>query len=137
MVKLPNQNLQNIVAYLMGHPVCIPSLFTAIVSGWGTLSSGGNQPNVLQEVGVEVFANNRCGNYPRNQITDNMMCAGAPGKDSCQGDSGGPLVTGLSGDHAIPRGAKRNKFGNVWVSVQLIFGPGWSMKQLHKNPNIS
>ena len=73
----------------------IPPLFTAIVSGWGTLYSGGNQPNVLQEVGVKVFANSDCGSYPNGAITANMMCAGAPGKDSCQGDSGGPLVTGL------------------------------------------
>lgn len=89
-------------------PACIPETdastyagVDAIVSGWGTLSSGGNQPNVLQEVGVEVFANNRCGNYPRNQITDNMMCAGAPGKDSCQGDSGGPLVTEINGRYTL------------------------------------
>ena len=65
-----------------------------MASGWGTLSSGGHQPNVLQEITVEVFDNNNCGSYPPGAITDNMMCAGAPGKDSCQGDSGGPLVTG-------------------------------------------
>ena len=37
-------------------PVCLPSSSTnydsrvATVTGWGTLSSGGNQPNVLQKV---------------------------------------------------------------------------------------
>ena len=71
------------------------------MSGWGTLYSGGNQPNVLQEVGVKVFANSDCGSYPSGAITANMMCAGAPGKDSCQGDSGGPLVTGVVGDQTI------------------------------------
>ena len=29
------------------------------------------------------------------------------------------------------------KLGNVWVFVQLIFGPGWPMNQLNKNPNIA
>ena len=28
------------------------------------------------------------------------------------------------------------KLGNVWVWVQLIFGPPWPMNQLKKNPNI-
>ena len=68
-------------------------LFSAVVSGWGTLSSGGSQPKKLQEVTVQVTENTKCGNYPQNEITANMMCAGADGKDSCQGDSGGPLVT--------------------------------------------
>ena len=29
------------------------------------------------------------------------------------------------------------EFGNVWVFVQLIFGPHWPMNQLNKNPNIA
>ena len=29
------------------------------------------------------------------------------------------------------------KLGNVWVSVQLIFGPRWPMHRLNKNPNIA
>ena len=67
-----------------------------MVSGWGTLSSGGSSPNKLQEVTVQVTENANCGNYPQNEITANMMCAGTEGKDSCQGDSGGPLVTKVS-----------------------------------------
>ena len=30
--------------------------------------------------------------YPPETIVDEMICAGAKGKDSCYGDSGGPLV---------------------------------------------
>ena len=29
------------------------------------------------------------------------------------------------------------KLGNVWVFVQLNFGPRWPMNQLNKNPNIA
>ena len=29
------------------------------------------------------------------------------------------------------------KLSNVWVFVQLIFGPFWPMNQLNKNPNIA
>merc|ERR1712168_123268 len=87
-------------------PVCLPSTAgpgamyesgKAIVSGWGTLSSGGSRPQYLQEVTVNMMTNNKCCSKPYkygcSDITDQMICASAPGKDSCQGDSGGPLVT--------------------------------------------
>merc|ERR1712079_909895 len=76
-------------------PACLPSDVSqdfagqvATVSGWGTTSSGGNQPTVLNEVDVTVTSNAACG----GSITSNMICAADSGKDSCQGDSGGPLV---------------------------------------------
>ena len=34
------------------------------------------------------------------------------------------------------RGAKRNKLGNVWVFVQLIYGPGWSTNQLTETQTL-
>ncbi|XP_045127267.1 transmembrane protease serine 11D-like isoform X2 [Portunus trituberculatus] len=84
-------------------PICLPSagnLFesvSAIVSGWGTLTSGGSQPDILNHVTVQTMTNEECKNknYSSDDITDNMICAGVSqgGKDSCQGDSGGPLVT--------------------------------------------
>lgn len=77
-------------------PICLPrsssSNFlgrTAYVSGWGTLSSGGGQPQALNDVDVQV---KQCSGYSPNQITSSMICASNSGKDSCQGDSGGPLV---------------------------------------------
>jgi len=81
-------------------PACLPSSggndyagALATVSGWGTLSSGGNQPTVLNEVDVTVKTNAECQSaYGTSAITDNMICAADAGKDSCQGDSGGPLV---------------------------------------------
>ncbi|GJQ74459.1 hypothetical protein Trydic_g21329 [Trypoxylus dichotomus] len=69
---------------------------TAVVSGWGTLSSGASTlPTQLQAVQVPIVSRSSCRrSYGTNSITDRMLCAGftAGGKDACQGDSGGPLV---------------------------------------------
>ena len=73
----------------------------AVVSGWGTLAHGGEAPKHLQELKVTVTSNDDCGEYPSGQITDKMMCATNPGKDSCQGDSGGPLVTAINGRYTL------------------------------------
>ena len=54
----------------------------------------GPVPNELQHVEVQYISNSDCVTeygYGKREITENMMCANAPGKDSCQGDSGGPL----------------------------------------------
>ena len=79
-------------------PACLPNagaLFPgdAIVSGWGTVASGGYLTSYLNEVGVTVFADGDCGSM-NSAMTSDMMCAGLKegGKDACQGDSGGPLV---------------------------------------------
>ncbi|XP_023341079.1 chymotrypsin-like protease CTRL-1 [Eurytemora carolleeae] len=85
-------------------PVCLPtanSLGTqyenvdAIVSGWGTTSSGygGIQSSTLLDVTVTTMNNSQCKtSYEKFTITDNMICAAATGKDACKGDSGGPLI---------------------------------------------
>merc|ERR1712226_908551 len=68
----------------------------AVVSGWGTLSSGGSTSSVLREVIVRTMSNSQCTRntaYGSGDITSRMLCASNPGKDACQGDSGGPLVT--------------------------------------------
>jgi len=89
-------------------PACLPASTSqdyagqvATVSGWGTLSSGGNQPTVLNDVDVTIQTNQACNDAYGNQITDNMICAAGPGKDSCQGDSGGPLVTQENGHYTL------------------------------------
>jgi secreted trypsin-like serine protease len=84
-------------------PACLPqddstdfSGMTAIVSGWGTTSSGGSLSQQLLFTEVDVISNSECKGYgySGSDITDQMLCANVQGggKDACQGDSGGPLV---------------------------------------------
>jgi len=73
------------------------------VVGWGvTDPSGDNSADELREVEVTVLSNDDCEDSEgrisgskddyNGDITRNMICASASGKDSCNGDSGGPLV---------------------------------------------
>ena len=61
----------------------------AIVSGWGSLKFGTSKfPKELHSVNVKVWNNPRCnsnyGSQAPGGITDRMLCASLPGKDSCQ-----------------------------------------------------
>ncbi|CAL4117515.1 unnamed protein product [Meganyctiphanes norvegica] len=91
-------------------PACLPETLpedkydavAAVVSGWGTLSTGGRQPNALREVVVRTMTNDACNNnYDNGEIQPSMLCASNKGKDSCQGDSGGPLVTNDGGFFSV------------------------------------
>merc|ERR1712035_142787 len=81
--------------YVSGVPLPSPgqdSTGECTVTGWGTLSAGGQTPDVLMKVNVPVVSDSTCKiEYPFS-IADSMLCAGEQGKDSCQGDSGGPLI---------------------------------------------
>jgi len=89
-------NLNNEVS-----PVALPTqgeIFSdsgrAIVSGWGTLRSGGSIPDELHAVEVPLVSDRSCeDSYGSTRFgPTEMLCAGEEGKDSCQGDSGGPLI---------------------------------------------
>lgn len=81
-------------------PVCLPQPGefyegeTGIVTGWGTLSYGGQKSDVLMEVPVPVWKLADCRKQFTQNIFDTNLCAGGykGGTDSCQGDSGGPLL---------------------------------------------
>ena len=84
-------------------PACLPSMgdadrdysnATATVSGWGVTSSETRrQSSTLQAIKVNVLSHEACvGHYSRKDVTDNMLCAKAPGADACYGDSGGPFT---------------------------------------------
>jgi len=92
-------------------PACLPSTQgdgseyegkTAVVSGWGALSSGGSYPWVLMKVEVATMSNKCCcqnaeKSHSCPEIDDSMICAASPGKDTCLGDSGGPLIIDENG----------------------------------------
>ncbi|EAT42905.1 AAEL005614-PA [Aedes aegypti] len=67
----------------------------SVVSGWGLTTPGGSLPTNLRAVDIPVVTLATCrSQWGTARITDSMVCAGEPGRDSCNGDSGGPLVTG-------------------------------------------
>ena len=82
-------------------PVCLPSPSQeyeqreVVVTGWGRQYTSGPSPDLLHMAGVRSLTNSQCTTdtlYRPDQITPDMICAAAPGRDSCQGDSGGPLM---------------------------------------------
>ncbi|KAL9985595.1 hypothetical protein ACROYT_G008017 [Oculina patagonica] len=86
--------------------VCLPDKSLALapdkrcyITGWGTLSSEGSQPDYLQEASVPIVSQEQCRNSYPGLIHDSMICAGFDegGVDACQGDSGGPMVCEFDG----------------------------------------
>jgi len=69
------------------------------VIGFGTLSSGGSQPNELMKVGVPYVGHSTCTSQYSGLDENLHLCAGFAngGKDSCQGDSGGPIFETIEG----------------------------------------
>jgi len=88
-------------------PACLPpagyewpSSTQFMVSGWGTLSSGGSSPDKLMQVTVPLVPLSKCARQNgMDSSWRKVVCAGLDrgGKDSCQGDSGGPLVAKYNG----------------------------------------
>ncbi len=98
------------------------------VSGYGLLEEEGQASPTLQKVTVPIISNIICQvKYDGTgvSITENMLCAGSPGKDSCQGDSGGPgmvVDTGLgdfrlAGVVSFGIGCARASFPGVYTRV--------------------
>ncbi|KAM7326455.1 hypothetical protein ACRRTK_014933 [Alexandromys fortis] len=85
------------------HSVCLPAATQSIipgsvayVTGWGSLTYGGNTVTDLRQGQVRIISNEVC-NEPSGyggSVLPGMLCAGVPSGsvDACQGDSGGPLV---------------------------------------------
>jgi len=115
-------------------PICLPTTkaknyvgANAIVSGWGKYISEeistNPYPDTLRETEVKVQSNTDCQKKWRSNkapgkrdITDFMLCAISPGKDSCRGDSGGPLITS-SGDGVTP--------GQNYELIGVVNFGGW------------
>ncbi|XP_050421073.1 trypsin I-P1-like isoform X2 [Adelges cooleyi] len=81
-------------------PICLPKTNmvvykkTAIVTGWGQTSFGGEISDILMEVPVPVWDHINCTSAFTQPIFRTNLCAASynGGKDSCLGDSGGPLL---------------------------------------------
>jgi len=108
---------------------------TCWISGWGTLASGGESPDVLQEASVQVLSLDACrkSGYSSSEILDDMICAqGTNSKgqitDACQGDSGGPLVCEqdgvwrLFGATSWGRGCAGKDYPGIWARVADVLG---------------
>ncbi|KZS03410.1 putative Trypsin-7 [Daphnia magna] len=94
----------------------------AVIVGWGDTSEGGSNSNDLLKATVTVLTNEACNlqyNKINNTITNNMVCAAAPGKDTYQGDSGGPmLVEGVQiGITNFGEGCADPRFAGVYTRV--------------------
>lgn len=102
------------------------------VTGWGTTSAYGITSAVLLETEVDVVNIDDCrddygGILP---VTQNMLCAARPGKDSCQGDSGGPLIIkGNSAEEDVQVGivswgvgCADPKYPGVYARVKKVYG---------------
>lgn len=92
----------------------------AIISGWGTLTSGGALPDQVQRATIQVLSSpgGACGLYGADFDPGVMLCGGVPGGgvDTCQGDSGGPLVVNVSGAWKL---AGVTSFGNGCADVDF------------------
>ena len=66
----------------------------AVIAGWGVTTLFGEleMTDVLMETNVMVLASDKYGLYSKDfDITEEMVCAGAPFTDACTGDSGGEI----------------------------------------------
>lgn len=74
----------------------------ALVVGWGATKNNGPTVNLQRQVSVRIVQRDGCRkSYARDgvSVTENMICATAPHKDSCAGDSGGPLMVRRRSGH--------------------------------------
>ncbi|XP_057621918.1 trypsin-4-like [Chionomys nivalis] len=86
---------------------CAAAGTQCLISGWGnTLSSGVNNPNLLQCLNATILPHTTCQSTYPGQITSNMICFDymEGGKGPCQGDSGGPVVCNGQLQGIISRG---------------------------------
>jgi secreted trypsin-like serine protease len=81
----------------------------ARIIGWGTVSSGGVDSQLLRKANVPIIPDDRCaGDYGADFDPTVMVCAAdaegtppASSHDTCQGDSGGPLLVPDGGFFAL------------------------------------
>ncbi|MBA2347818.1 MAG: serine protease [Solirubrobacterales bacterium] len=92
-------------------PLWKPNVLTDVV-GFGTTSSGGSAPPILQEVAIPVVTDAACADRYSGFEPMTQICGGYAegGKDSCQGDSGGPMYSSTADGRRLLVGA--TSYGN-------------------------
>lgn len=84
----------------------------------------------LQRVDVGYVADSECRRDHRGEITEEMMCAEAPGRDACYGDSGGPLLLTPNEDYnddslvgivSWGRGCADEDFPGVYTRISYFY----------------
>ena len=104
---------------------------SSVVSGWGSLASGGRYPDVLQSVAVPIVSSADASQaYGRSMLDDQLVAGllGVGGKDACQGDSGGPLAVPdpdgagmlLAGVVSWGRGCASARYPGVYARVSYF-----------------
>jgi trypsin len=128
-------NLNTRIITLPAKNLNVPAGSSALVTGWGTTSSGGSIPATLRKVTLPVVAQSECASAYSgfNTITDRMICGGrlgVGGVDACQGDSGGPFVVGsvIVGVTSWGNGCALARYPGVWARVPALVD--WVEQQL-------
>jgi trypsin len=116
-------------------PACLPTDTTkmyenqnAVVSGWGTTSSGGSASQKLRETTVKILPSSNAACTPYGSLGSTKMCAYTQGTDSCQGDSGGPLVLKEDGRYTVVgvvsygNGCATPGYGGIYARVTNYLG---------------
>lgn len=96
LLRLPTPAMGENIAIIALPPMDIGLLEneTAIVSGYGLTSNGGQPSPDLLKVPVNIISNMECAEDFGNSIVNTTLCTfytNAPAS-ACQGDSGGPLT---------------------------------------------
>jgi len=106
---------------------------TMTVIGFGDVNPDDRQTDfadALNQVDVKYVNNDECRRDHRGEITEEMMCAEAPGKDACYGDSGGPLLLTSSDDYrddavvgvvSWGRGCADAEFPGVYTRISFFY----------------
>lgn len=111
-------------------------------TGWGKTSEGpnGRAAVELMQADMSVIA---CDSVPvyRGRTNEDMLCAGAPGKDACQGDSGGPLVLTygppvLVGIVSWGDGCARPDAPGVYVRIDRDRYRDWIGRAMQADPSV-
>lgn len=113
------------------------------VTGWGRTSEGeaASLSATLLEADLQAIDCDSIPDY-RGHVTNFMLCAGAPGKDSCQGDSGGPLVLTygepvLVGIVSWGTGCGRPGQPGVYVRIDRDHYLNWIRRAIAADPHVN